>query len=212
MACGIGVCMTCVLPVRGDDGRSRFVRSCVEGPVFDAGRVRWDDVGQLPADLVGADAMGVATEMADLTTRLGPLTLPNPVLTASGCAAAGRELHQFFDVARSARSSPSRSWRGRGRGGRRRGWPRRPAACSTRSACRGRASTRFIEHDLAWLAEHGARTVVSIAGGAHRRVRRAGPQARAATRPWRCSRSTSPARTSRTAARCSPATRSRRRG
>ncbi|MEO9138465.1 MAG: dihydroorotate dehydrogenase electron transfer subunit [Jatrophihabitans sp.] len=58
MACGIGVCMTCVLPVRGDDGKTRFVRSCVEGPVFDAGRVRWNDVGQLPPDLVGADAMG----------------------------------------------------------------------------------------------------------------------------------------------------------
>ncbi len=59
MACGIGVCMTCVLPVRGDDGVSRFVRSCVEGPVFDAGRVRWDDIGALPPDLLGADAMGL---------------------------------------------------------------------------------------------------------------------------------------------------------
>ena len=58
MACGIGVCMTCVLPVRGDDGQSRFVRSCVEGPVFGADRVRWADVGTLPPDLVGADAMG----------------------------------------------------------------------------------------------------------------------------------------------------------
>jgi dihydroorotate dehydrogenase electron transfer subunit len=58
MACGIGVCMTCVLPVRGDDGKSRFVRSCVEGPVFDADRVQWADIGRLPADLVGADAMG----------------------------------------------------------------------------------------------------------------------------------------------------------
>jgi dihydroorotate dehydrogenase electron transfer subunit len=58
MACGIGVCMTCVLPVRGDDGKSRFVRSCVEGPVFSADRVRWADVGTLPPDLVGADAMG----------------------------------------------------------------------------------------------------------------------------------------------------------
>jgi dihydroorotate dehydrogenase electron transfer subunit len=58
MACGIGVCMTCVLPVRGDDGKSRFVRSCVEGPVFDALNVRWSDVGRLPPDLVGADAMG----------------------------------------------------------------------------------------------------------------------------------------------------------
>jgi dihydroorotate dehydrogenase electron transfer subunit len=57
MACGIGVCMTCVLPVRGADGASRFVRSCVEGPVFDAERVRWADVGSLPEDLVGADAM-----------------------------------------------------------------------------------------------------------------------------------------------------------
>jgi dihydroorotate dehydrogenase electron transfer subunit len=57
MACGIGVCMTCVLPVRGADGCSRFVRSCVEGPVFAADRVRWADVGQLPEDLVGADAM-----------------------------------------------------------------------------------------------------------------------------------------------------------
>lgn len=59
MACGIGVCMTCVLPVRGEDGRSRFVRACVDGPVFDAAQVRWDDIGTLPPDLVGADAMGV---------------------------------------------------------------------------------------------------------------------------------------------------------
>ncbi|MDQ1737332.1 MAG: dihydroorotate dehydrogenase electron transfer subunit [Pseudonocardiales bacterium] len=57
MACGIGVCMTCVLPVRGSDGVSRFVRSCVEGPIFDAGRIRWADVGKLPADLYGADGM-----------------------------------------------------------------------------------------------------------------------------------------------------------
>jgi dihydroorotate dehydrogenase electron transfer subunit len=58
MACGIGVCMTCVLPVRGADGTSRFVRSCVDGPVFDGLDVRWADVGSLPADIVGADAMG----------------------------------------------------------------------------------------------------------------------------------------------------------
>jgi dihydroorotate dehydrogenase electron transfer subunit len=58
MACGIGVCMTCVLPVRGDDGVTRLVRSCVEGPVFEAGRVRWNDVGKLPPDIYGADAMG----------------------------------------------------------------------------------------------------------------------------------------------------------
>ena len=59
MACGIGVCMTCVLPVVGADGRTRFSRSCTEGPVFGGDRVRFADVGTLTADVVGADAMGV---------------------------------------------------------------------------------------------------------------------------------------------------------
>jgi len=58
MACGIGVCMTCVLPVVGTDGLTRMVRSCVEGPVFAGDRVRWDDVGTVPADAVGAPTGG----------------------------------------------------------------------------------------------------------------------------------------------------------
>lgn len=58
MACGIGVCMTCVLPVVGEDGRTRFARSCAEGPIFGGDRVRFADVGRLPHDVVGADAMG----------------------------------------------------------------------------------------------------------------------------------------------------------
>lgn len=58
MACGIGVCMTCVLPVIGEDGRTRMVRSCVEGPVFRGDRVRWSDVGTVPPDTVGAPQAG----------------------------------------------------------------------------------------------------------------------------------------------------------
>lgn len=58
MACGVGVCMTCVLPVVGDDGVTRMVRSCVEGPVFRGERVRWADVGTVPADTWGASVGG----------------------------------------------------------------------------------------------------------------------------------------------------------
>ncbi|HWH27634.1 MAG TPA: dihydroorotate dehydrogenase electron transfer subunit [Mycobacteriales bacterium] len=58
MACGIGVCMTCVLPAVGDDGVTRMVRSCVEGPVFRGDRLRWDDVGTVPADALGAPTGG----------------------------------------------------------------------------------------------------------------------------------------------------------
>jgi len=58
MACGVGVCMTCVMPVTGPDGTTRMVRSCVEGPVFRGDRVRWDafenGYGTVPADAVGA--------------------------------------------------------------------------------------------------------------------------------------------------------------
>ena len=54
MACGIGVCMTCVLPVVGTDGITRMVRSCVDGPVFRGEQVRWDDVGTIPFDAFGA--------------------------------------------------------------------------------------------------------------------------------------------------------------
>lgn len=58
MACGIGICMTCVLPIIGEDGLTRMTRSCTEGPVFDGRRVRWDATGTVPADCVGAITAG----------------------------------------------------------------------------------------------------------------------------------------------------------
>ncbi len=58
MACGIGVCMTCVLPVIGADGVTRMTRSCVDGPVFRGTQVRWSDVGTVPSDTLGAPKVG----------------------------------------------------------------------------------------------------------------------------------------------------------
>jgi dihydroorotate dehydrogenase electron transfer subunit len=40
MACGIGVCWTCVLPVRAN-GSLKHLRSCTEGPVFDGEAIAW---------------------------------------------------------------------------------------------------------------------------------------------------------------------------
>jgi dihydroorotate dehydrogenase electron transfer subunit len=43
MCCGVGVCLTCVIPVKsGDDWE--YQRTCTEGPVFDARQVAWDEV------------------------------------------------------------------------------------------------------------------------------------------------------------------------
>jgi len=41
MACGIGVCLSCVVPVATGDGWS-YRRICREGPVFDAGQLLWE--------------------------------------------------------------------------------------------------------------------------------------------------------------------------
>ena len=103
--------------------------------------------------------------MADMRTNLAWFQLPNPVTTASGCAAAGRELNQFFDVAdlgavvtksimldpRSGRATPRMA--------------ETPSGMVNSIGLQGPGIDSFIKNDLAWLAKHGARTIVSIAGG-----------------------------------------------
>jgi len=41
MACGIGICFSCVAKVRQGDGEWDYKRTCVEGPVFDAEKIVW---------------------------------------------------------------------------------------------------------------------------------------------------------------------------
>lgn len=43
MACGIGVCFTCTLPLRQKDGSVRMKRACLDGPVFNGGRIAWEE-------------------------------------------------------------------------------------------------------------------------------------------------------------------------
>jgi len=41
MACGIGICFTCVAAIRDPAGGWDYRRTCIEGPVFDAAAVVW---------------------------------------------------------------------------------------------------------------------------------------------------------------------------
>lgn len=103
--------------------------------------------------------------MVDMSTSLASLRLPNPVLTASGCAAAGRELSQFFDVAELG-AVVTKSIMVRPRSGR--ATPRMaetPSGMLNSIGLQGPGIDAFLATDLPWLKEHGARTVVSIAGG-----------------------------------------------
>ena len=41
MCCGVGVCLTCVIPIKNGDGWD-YQRTCTEGPVFDARQILWE--------------------------------------------------------------------------------------------------------------------------------------------------------------------------
>ena len=104
------------------------------------------------------------SDRVDLRTDLAGVRLPNPVMTASGCAAAGRELDPFFDVAalgavvtksimldpRSGRPTPRMA--------------ETPSGMLNSIGLQGPGIDSFLATDLPWLVSRGARAIVSIAG------------------------------------------------
>jgi dihydroorotate dehydrogenase (NAD+) catalytic subunit len=101
---------------------------------------------------------------ADLRTKLGHIELPNPVLTASGCAGAGRELAKFNDVARLGAVVTKSVMLGPRSG---RATPRMaetPSGMLNSIGLQGPGIDSFLQRDLPWLLTRGARAVVSIAG------------------------------------------------
>ncbi len=126
----------------------------------------------MPRSIVSAAAVdagpvdtGVDTAAAvDLSVEVAGLRLPNPVMTASGCAAAGRELDTFFDVSalgavvtksimldpRSGRPTPRMA--------------ETPSGMLNSIGLQGPGIDAFLATDLPWLVARGARPIVSIAG------------------------------------------------
>src|ERR1700734_1400626 len=99
-----------------------------------------------------------------MRARLGQTELPNLVLTAAGCAGAGRELAQFTDVARIG-AVISKSIMAEPRTGN--PAPRlaeTPSGMLNAVGLQGPGVDAFLQRDLPWLLSRGARVVVSIAG------------------------------------------------
>ena len=119
----------------------------------------------------------VQVEAADLSTTLAGVAFPNPIFTASGCAAAGRELAAFCDVSELGAVVTKSVMRNPRTG---RPTPRMaetPSGMLNSIGLQGPGLASFLEHDLPWLAQNGARAIVSIAGGVGGGVRGAGPAA-----------------------------------
>lgn len=110
------------------------------------------------------DVVPEVDAFVDLSVDLAGMRLPNPVMTASGCAANGRELHRFFDltdlgafVTKTVMAQP-RSGRGTPR------MAETPSGMLNSIGLQGPGIEAFVESDLTWLKKAGARVLVSIAG------------------------------------------------
>lgn len=100
----------------------------------------------------------------DLSTSLGSLELSAPTATASGCAAAGRELAQFGDVS-TLGAVVTKSIMLKPRSGR--PTPRMaetPSGMLNSIGLQGPGIESFLEKDLSWLTQNNVTTIVSIAG------------------------------------------------
>ena len=100
----------------------------------------------------------------DFRTKFGGRYFPAPIFTASGCAGSGKELSQFFDLnelgavvtksisvkPRSGRSTPRMA--------------ETPSGMLNSIGLQGPGIDQFLETDIPWLQNQGARVIVSISG------------------------------------------------
>jgi dihydroorotate dehydrogenase electron transfer subunit len=92
MACGTGICFSCVVPVLdgpgepggpSSTGTTRMARSCIEGPVFDGAAVAWAELGLAPTEA----GVGFAPAAPGLARSVPAARIPGP----SGGSTPGRE-------------------------------------------------------------------------------------------------------------------------
>lgn len=100
----------------------------------------------------------------DMVARVGPVELPNPVMTASGTAGHGAELAAYFDLSQLGavvvKSLSAEPWAGNP-------GPRLvPVAAGMLNSVglQNPGADAWVEHDLPPLTRSGARTVVSVWG------------------------------------------------
>ena len=160
MACGTGICFSCVLPV-GPGTPTRMAGSCLEGPVFDSAAIAWAELGypelepsRMTVDL-SADLCGVRLRTPGAAAASGSLQVrarrwPGWV----DLAAPRRDRHQVGQPGAPPR--PPDPECGRDPIGDR----------STPSALQNPGVEAFCAGDLRFLADAGATVVTSLVGRA----------------------------------------------
>lgn len=96
MACGVGVCLGCVIDTT--EGKKRC---CKEGPVFDGDILIFNSVTEVAGIKVQPRREPLAADQeADLSVNIAGVKFANPVIGSSGTFGFGTEYKTLFDVNR----------------------------------------------------------------------------------------------------------------
>ncbi len=94
MACGVGVCLGCVI-----DTTKGKLRCCKEGPVFDGSILKFEKVDQVAGIKIQPRREPLSSE-PDLSVNIAGVKFQNPVIGSSGTFGFGTEYATVFDVNR----------------------------------------------------------------------------------------------------------------
>ncbi len=94
MACGVGVCLGCVI-----DTTQGKLRCCKEGPVFDGSILKFEKIDEV-AGIKVQPRRDPLSEEPDLSVNITGVKFQNPVIGSSGTFGFGTEYKSVFDVNR----------------------------------------------------------------------------------------------------------------
>lgn len=94
MACGVGVCLGCVI-----DTTQGKLRCCKEGPVFDGSILKFEKIDEV-AGIKVQPRREPLSDKPDLSVEIAGVKFQNPVIGSSGTFGFGTEYKTVFDVNR----------------------------------------------------------------------------------------------------------------
>jgi len=94
MACGVGVCLGCVIPTT-----KGMLRCCKDGPIFDGDILKFEKKDSVGGVKIQPRRQPLAdNEEADLSVNIAGVQFNNPVIGSSGAFGFGTEYQSVFDV------------------------------------------------------------------------------------------------------------------
>ena len=100
MACGVGACLGCTVPLNDVEGIGAHARACIDGPVFNIRDIQMGLIFHRPQGHKRTRQESMKNVRPEMQVDIGGLIIKNPVMTASGTFGYGKEYAPYLDIRR----------------------------------------------------------------------------------------------------------------